>query len=149
MHANLGSSATLPEYPPRNHKPEARSVVFLKDAGKIRRREGNIGGPSSEATMLIHSFTPFEEEFTLGPILLTVLAFDFEDKHFAAGETDKVVGAVFEDDASKDIEDFKAQVVVFDPCGDIGIAVKLESFAGFPTRIEHAEIDVRPNGGLA
>src|SRR6266478_7599308 len=40
-------------------------------------------------------------------------------------------------------------MVVFDPCGDVGIAVKLESFAGFPTRIEDAKINMRADGGLA
>jgi len=49
----------------------------------------------------------------------------------------------------KNIEDFKAQMVVFDPRGDVGVAVKLEGFAGFPTGIEDTEVDVRTDSRLA
>jgi hypothetical protein len=97
--------------------------VFPKNVEKIRRREGNVGRPSTEATMLINCFCPFKEEFAFGPILLTFLAFHFEDQRFAVREMDKVVGPVFQDDALEDVEDFKAQMVVFDLCGDIGITV--------------------------
>src|SRR5260370_40318923 len=40
-------------------------------------------------------------------------------------------------------------MVVVDPCGDVGVAVKLEGFAGFPSGIEDTEIDVGTDGGLA
>src|SRR5712692_4346936 len=40
-------------------------------------------------------------------------------------------------------------MVVLNPRGDIRIAVKLEGFAGLPTGIEDAEIDVRTDSGLA
>ena len=58
-------------------------------------------------------------------------------------------GRNFLDDAFVDVEDLESQVVVLDPGSDIGIAVKLESFAGFPARIEHREIDVGMDGWLA
>ena len=67
----------------------------------------------------------------------------------AVCEADEVVGAVFEDDAFENIENFEAQMVVLDPRGDIRIAVKLERFTGFPAGIEDAEIDVGAGGGLA
>src|SRR5260370_13374618 len=40
-------------------------------------------------------------------------------------------------------------MVVFDPGADIGIAVELEGFAGFPPGIEDAEIDMRADSRFA
>jgi hypothetical protein len=72
----------------RQFREEIRSscplnCVFPKNAEKIGGREGNIGRPSTEATMLIHIFCPFGEEFAFGPVLLTFLTLHFEDKNQA------------------------------------------------------------------
>src|SRR5258708_26150801 len=52
-------------------------------------------------------------------------------------------------DASIPVENLKAEVVIFHACRDIGVAIELEGFAGFPAGIEDAEIDVRVHGGFA
>ena len=115
----------------------------LEDVEEVFGIARDIAGPLAEAAVSVYGLDPLGQEFAFGPILLAVLAFDFEDQHFAVRETDEVVGAVFEDDALEDVKDFKAEMVIFHPRRDIGIAIELEGFAGFPTGIEDTEIDVR------
>lgn len=124
-------------------------IVRLKNVEKVFGVVGNVPGPVAEATVLVDGSHPLGQEFPFGFLLLAILAFDFENEHLAAREADKVVGAVFEYDAFEKVEDFKAQMVILDPRGDIGIAVQLKGFAGLPTGIEDAQIYVRSNGRFA
>jgi hypothetical protein len=79
-----------------------------------------------------YDLAPFVQEGAFGLILLRILAFYFQHQHFAAGQADKKVQAVFFYHALKYIKNLKSQVVVFYPGFDIRIAVEDESFAGLP-----------------
>ncbi len=69
--------------------------------------KGYIKGPLSKAAMLVHGPDPLIQELPLGPVLLTVQAFCFQDEMLLAGQPDDEVRIIFADDAIKVIDNVK------------------------------------------
>ena len=65
--------------------------------------------------MMIDRLDPFIQELPLGPVLLAVLSFGFQDQQSPIGQPDQEVRPVFMDHSLKKIEDVKTEVIVFYP----------------------------------
>src|ERR1043166_2413502 len=99
--------------------------------------------PAPEAAVLIHGAKPLARRLTLNFVLLVFFAFSLNDENLVIGETGKEVWPVLVFAAVKDVADFKPEVVVLHPGGDVRASVEVESGSAFPSAVADAEIDVR------
>ena len=97
-------------------------TLLLQNVHKVGRFEGYIPGPAPESAVVVDCLDPFIQESVLRVRLVGLLAFDFQYQHDTVGQPDEKIGSVFLDDASVDVQDFEAQMIVFDPRIDIANA---------------------------
>jgi len=71
----------------------------------------------------IHGIDPLIQEFTLGFVLIRVLAFGFKHQILSRPEADDEVGPVLVHDTFVNVEHFKSQVIILNPCVNISVMI--------------------------